>query len=512
MLTGHFLEYPAQRFANRLAVIGEDRRMTFAEADAEANQFANALRAAGFGKGDNIAVMLPNIADYAVVNFGAARSGAVLAHLSYRYAAKDQVYALGKIGAELLIHHADYSDFVEAILPDLPRLKRRIVVGGVNAGGHSLADFISGQPVTPPTVEIAETDPFAITFTGGTTGLPKAVVVSHKSRIASALPIVAQHGLTDTDRAAIVTPLFHTAGLFVWFHSVIWLGCTCSLLPTWDPEAFLELAERDRITSVFMVPTQLNGLIRHPGFDPARLATLRNVGFGGAPMPRALIIELQRLLPAVRFTENYGQSEICPMTLKTHEDIADSPDSIGRAAFNIEVDVFGPDGRPLAPGEVGEIVTRGDQLLVEYYDDPEQTRALYRTGDGWLWTGDLGFRDEAGYFTLVDRSKDMIVSGGENIYPKEIEDVLFGHEAVSECAVFGIPDDHWGEVAAVHVVLKPGAAVTADDLIAYSVEHLARYKRPRLIEFVDEILKTPVGKVQKHLIRAPYWQDHDKKI
>jgi acyl-CoA synthetase (AMP-forming)/AMP-acid ligase II len=512
MLTGHFLEYPARRFPDRLAVIGNDRRMTFAEANAEANQFANALCAAGYGKGANIAVMLPNIADYAVVNFGAARSGAVLAHLSYRYAAKDQIYALNKIGAELLVHHADYSGLVDAILPDLPRLRQRIVVGGSPDLGVSLADFISGQPVTPPTVEMTETDPYAITFTGGTTGLPKAVVVSHKSRTATAHAIVAQHGLSETDRAAIVTPLFHTAGLFVWFHSVIWLGCTCSLLPTWDPEAFLDLAERDRITAVFMVPTQLNGLIRHPNFDPARLATLRNVGFGGAPMPRALMSELRALLPKVRFTENYGQSEICPMTLKTHEEFTDHPDSIGRAAFNIEVDVFGPDGRPLPPGEVGEIVTRGDQLLVEYFDDPEQTRALFRGGDRWLWTGDLGFRDEAGYFTLVDRSKDMIISGGENIYPKEIEDVLFSHQAVSECAVFGIPDDHWGEVAAAHIVLKPGAAVTVDELIAFSVEQLARYKRPRLIEFVDEIAKTPVGKVQKHLMRAPYWKDHDKKI
>ena len=261
-----------------------------------------------------------------------------------------------------------------------------------------------------------------------------------------------------------------------------------------------------------MVPTQLNGLIRHPGFDPARLASLRNVGFAGAPMPRALITELRQLLPAVRFIENYGQSETGPMTLKSDEEFADHPDSIGRAVFNVEVDVFDPDGRPLPSGEVGEIVTRGDHLLVEYFEDPEQTRALFRSGDGWLWTGDVGIRDEDGYFTLVDRSKDMIISGGENIYPKEIEDVLFGHDAVSECAVFGIPDDHWGEVAAAHVVLKPGAALTADELIAFSVEHLARYKRPRLIEFVDEIAKTPVGKVQKHLIRAPYWKDQDKKI
>ncbi len=486
--------------------------MTFAEADREANRFANALRAAGFGKGDNIAVILPNVADYATVHFGAARSGAVLAHLSYRYAIKDQIYALDKIGAELLIHHADYTELVDAILPELPNLRRRIVVGGTASDGESLADFMAGQPTTPPAVDIAEADPYAITFTGGTTGFPKAVVVSHKGRMASALTIAVQHGLTEADRAAIVTPLFHAAGLFVWFHPLIWLGCSCSLLPVWDPEAFMDLVERDRITTVFMVPTQLNGLIRHPAFDPARLATLRNVGFAGAPMPGALIAELRELLPDIGFIENYGQSETGPMTLKTDAEFADHPDSIGRAAFNVEVDVFGPDGRPLPPGEIGEIVTRGDHLLVEYFDDPAETEALFRSGDDWLWTGDLGFRDAEGYFTLVDRSKDMIISGGENIYPKEIEDILFSHEAVSECAVFGIPDDHWGEVPAAHVVLKPGAAATADDLIAFSLKHLARYKRPRLIEFVDEIAKTPVGKVQKHLIRAPYWKDREKKI
>ncbi|MCP4330692.1 MAG: AMP-binding protein [Alphaproteobacteria bacterium] len=513
MLAGRMLELPARRTPHRVALTAGDRRMTFRELSDAANQFANALHSSGVAKGERIAAMLPNVAEYAAVHFGAARAGAILAHLSFRYAPKDLVYVLNKIGATSLVFDAEYAALVAEIAPQIGSLRRIVVVDGpADALPEATAydDFVAGQPTAEPTVELSDSDPYAITFTGGTTGFPKAVLVSHKCRTASAVTIVAQHGLSDAERAAVVTPIFHAVGLFVWFQPLLWLGCSCSLLRTWNPERFMDLVERDKITAAFLVPTQLNGLVRHPRFEPSRLATLRHIGFAGSPMPSALIAELRALFPNILFTENYGQSETGPMTVKRHWEHTDKPDSIGRPSFNVELDIFGPDGRPVAAGEVGEIVTRGDHLMVAYDDDPEQTAALFKSGDGWLWTGDLGFRDAEGYFALVDRSKDMVISGGENIYPKEIEDALYKHPAVAECAVFGIPDDHWGEVPAAHVVLRDGNSISAEDLIDFSLRTLARYKRPRLIEFVAAIPKTPVGKMQKHLIRAPYWKGRDK--
>lgn len=515
MLAGNMLRLPARRFPDKTALIGVDGTLTFRELDEAADRFASALAAVGIAKGDRIAVMMPNITLYPAIHFGAARTGAVLGHLSYRYAAKDLIYAINKTAARLLIVDAQFADLVSRFVLETPTLEQIVVVG--DGGGDlpkaiAYEEFVAAGNGRPPKVELHDEEGYSVTFTGGTTGFPKAVVVSHKCRTTSAVTIVAEHGLSHEDRAAIVTPLFHAAGLFVWFQPVLWLGCTCSLLPTWDPVAFMEMVERDGVTAVFMVPTQLNGLIKHPQFDPARIRSLTNIGYAGSPMPRSLLAELRRLMPQAAFTENYGQSETGPMTMKRHWEYDRHPDSVGRPSFNVETTVFGPDGKEMPPGETGEIVTRGDHLLVEYYDDPEQTQALFKSGDGWLWTGDLGFRDEEGFITLVDRSKDMIISGAENIYPKEIEDVLYRHEAVVECAVFGIPDEHWGEVPAAHVVLKAGVAVTAEELTEFSLEYLARFKRPRLIEFVDGLPKTPVGKIQKHLIRAPYWKDRDRKI
>lgn len=514
MLAGRMLRLAASRFPGKTALIEGSERTTFAALDADADRFAAALHGLGLGPGHRIAAMMPNVLAYPVVHFGAARSGVTLAHLSFRYAARDIVYVLNKIAAEAVVFHASVADAVRAFAGEVPTLRHLIAVGDDHGIGTALSydALLSAAEPAVPDVSLSDDDPYSITFTGGTTGFPKAVVVSHRSRTVSAISILAQHGLDHDDHAAVVTPIFHAAGLFVWFQPVLWLGCTSSLLRNWDPVAFMDMVERDGVTAAFLVPTQLNGLIKHPEFDTARLSSLRKVGYAGSPMPGALISRLRELFPDVEFTENYGQSETGPMTIKRHWEHDANPDSIGRAAFNVETDIFDDEGRPVPPGVPGEIVTRGDHLLVEYFDDAEQTRALYRKGDGWLWTGDVGVRDEDGFITLVDRSKDMIISGAENIYPKEIEAALYRHEAVNECAVFGIPDEHWGEVPAAHVVLKAGCAVSTEELIEFSLQYIARYKRPRLVEIVEALPKTPVGKIQKHLIRAAYWKDSDRKL
>jgi acyl-CoA synthetase (AMP-forming)/AMP-acid ligase II len=226
----------------------------------------------------------------------------------------------------------------------------------------------------------------------------------------------------------------------------------------------------------------------------------------------ALYDRLTEALPNVAFTENYGQSETGPMTIRRAFHPHDRRATSGRPPHNVETKVVDAEGREVPPGVFGEIVTRGTHLLKEYWGEPEQTASLFRGGDGWLWTGDIGVRDADGFITLVDRSKDMIISGGENIYPTEIENALYEHEAVLECAVFGIPDERWGEVPAAHVVLRAGTRVTEDALVAFAGERVARHKRPRFVKFVETLPKTAIGKVQKNVIRAAYWQGRSRAI
>ena len=517
MLTGEFLRLSARRAPERTALTDGDRRLTYRELDAEANRLAHALLHLGADRDTRVAIMSSNRPEYAVAYFGAARAGVPLAHISTRCTTENLIYMLELIGAEILFFENRSTALVEQARANSPRLKHVICLDPSQNGegsfdARSVYDLIAPTAITPPDIEIRDTDPLGITFTGGTTGLPKAVLVSHRARAATAYAAAVDFGLVESDIVAATTPLFHCAGLFVWFAPAIMLGATVVTLPGWDVEQFIEATEREGITAAFFVPSQLNDLVTHPAFSAKRLRTLKNIGYAGAPMGRSLLARVQAALPNAAFTENYGQSETCPLTVRRPEHGAARLGTVGRPAFNVELKVVDAKGGPVAAGRIGEIVTRGEQLFEGYYGDPEQTRAAFPRADGWLWTGDLGFLDEDGFLTLVDRSRDMLVSGGENIYPAEIENALYGHPAVAECAVFGIPHDHWGEVPAAHVVVADGRTVTEDELIDYCAGRVPRHKRPRLVRFVDTLPRTAVGKIRKNVLREPYWQGRERKI
>ena len=512
MLVGEILRYAAARFPDKTALIDGERRMTYRELDRAADACAGAIAALGLAKGARLANMAPNIMEQLVVFFGAARAGVIVAQVSVRATAADLAYILDKIAPEAMIFWSEFAPVVAAARPQARALKHLIAIGGVAEGARSFEEFMAQSPGVPPTVALLDDDPFAMTFTGGTTGFPKAVVVTHRARVTTAVTCGVEFGLDERDIAVLAAPLFHAAGLYVWAVPALMLGCTCVLLPSWNAPRFIELVERHGASATLLVPTQLADLVSHPAFSAARLKTLRNVHYAGSPMALALYDRVAAALPQVGFTENYGQSETGPMTIRRPFHPHDKRGTVGRPAHNVETKVVDSEGREVEAGVVGEIVTRGAHLLKEYWDDREQTRALFRRGDGWLWTGDLGVRDEEGFISLVDRSKDMIVSGAENIYPTEIENALYKHPAVLECAVFGIPDDKWGEVPAAHVVLRPGARASADELIEFVVARIARYKRPRVVELVETLPKTAVGKIRKNLIRDPYWRGRSRKI
>jgi fatty-acyl-CoA synthase len=307
-----------------------------------------------------------------------------------------------------------------------------------------------------------------------------------------------------------VTPLFHVAALNIMFQPAVLAGATSVFVTPWSVDAFADAVEQEGVTATFMVPTQANALVTSDRCDAARLASWTKLSFAGAPMPDWVQVELMKRLPQLRLTQIYGQSEVGVLAVLRHWYLPGKLGSVGRAPYNVDTDVLAPDGRPTAPGELGEVASRGDNVMLGYYNETEQTAAFFKAGNGWGLTGDVGVKDADGFITLIDRAKDMLISGGENVYPKEIEDVIYSLDAVGECAVFGIPDDKWGEVPAAFIQLRPGCRLDEQEVVARCEERLARLKRPRLIRFVDGFPKTPIGKIQKNLLKEPFWQGRKK--
>ena len=513
MLTGDMLRRSAERFPGKPAIVRDERSISYAELDALANRLANALVATGLAKGAKAAIVSRNLPEYGVVFFGAARSGLVLVNVSILYAPDELEFVLGKSDAELVIYDEFVAAKVAAVRTRCPRVRGWVQIGGVPASGTTGFDaMVAGGAATPPAVGIADTDPFCMTYTGGTTGRPKGVLCDHRARAVTAHTVAMEEALDERDVVAIVTPLFHVAALNIMFQPAVLVGATTTLVTPWSPEKFLETVARDKVTAAFMVPTQANALVSSPAFDAAKLATWRKLSFAGAPMPDWVQIEPKKRLPDLLLTQIYGQSEMGVLTSLRDWYLPAKLGSVGRQAYNVDVALFSPDGKRVPPGTPGEIGSRGDNLMREYYNEPEQTAAFFKLGGGWGLTGDVGVMDEQGFVTLIDRAKDMLISGGENVYPKEIEDVLYLLPQVSEAAVFGVPDAKFGELPAAYLALKPGATLTEEDVVAHCRARLAEFKRPRLVKFVTEFPKTPIGKIQKNVLKDPYWKDRGKKI
>ena len=507
------LRRSAERFPDKAAIVAAGLRLTYRDLDNSANCFANALCATGASKGAKVAILSRNLPHYGIVFFGAARSGLVLVNISIQYSASELEYVLRKSDAQILVIDSQFAEKVATALPQCPGVRTVVSIGSAAIpGAIDFEAFVARQPTTQPDVDLSETDPFCMTYTGGTTGRPKGVLCSHRARTTTALTVVVEEALDERDVVAIVTPLFHVAALNIMFQPAILVGATCVFITPWSVDGFMKACEQERITAAFMVPTQANMLVTHPDFDAARLRTWRKLSFAGAPMPDWVQKALKEKLPHLALTQIYGQSEVGVLTSLRDWYLPAKLGSVGRQAFNVDVALFRTDGVEAAAGEPGEIASRGDNVMMEYYNEPEQTAAVFRLGGGWLLTGDVGVRDEQGFITLIDRAKDMLISGGENVYPKEIEDVIYGLDAVAECAVFGIPDEKWGEVPAAYVLLKPGATLEAETVVARCQQQLAEFKRPRLVRIVEDFPKTPIGKIQKNLLREPYWQGKQKKI
>lgn len=493
MELGEILRRAARQAPEKTAIIADGQRLDYRAYDRLANRFANVLIAQGVGPGDRIATVLFNSPEYGVVHFGNARAGSVLVHIPPLYAAAEIAEIVERTRPRLLVVDAAIQNRIGAEI-------RSAVPTVMVAGSADLEDALAAVSDRPPDRAIDPAAPVAMTFTGGTTGRPKGAVVSHTARYVSAASTAHEHRITDRDVVAVVVPMFHAVGLMIWYQAAILRGCTAVILRRWDPADFIAATERHGISSVFLVPVQVRDLLRSPAFDSKRLASLRNIGVGGAPTPPGLIEECREALPHCGYTDHYGQSETGPLTILKPHDTKAHAGTVGRSAEGVELRIVDADGNPVPPGTVGELVTRGPYLMEGYFGDEKETARYFR--DGWGWTGDLGRADEDGYITLVGRSREIIISGGFNIHPSEVEAALTSHPAVEDCTVFGVPDERWGEAPVAYVVRA--ADISGNDLIAHCTDRLARYKRPREIVFVSTIPRTPSGKVQKPLLRDAY--------
>lgn len=515
MLTGDMLRRSALRFPDKKAIIfkstDKTEYITYRELDHRSNQLANSLVGLALPKASKISMLSRNILDYGTVFFGVARTGYVLNNISVLYSADELIWVLNRSDTDVLIFDTHFLEKVDAVRKHCPRIKTYISIGDQTATWATPIDsFVSGQPTIPPDVHLQDTDPFCMTYTGGTTGKPKGVLVSHRARVITAHTVVVEEHLDPNDVIAIVTPLFHVAALNIMFQPGMLIGATTVFCTPWAPAHFAETIESQKITAAFMVPTQASSLITDPELDRYNLKSWIKLSFAGAPMPDWVQLELNARFPDLKLTQIYGQSEMGVVTSLHHSLVKKKLGSVGLPSFNVDVALFKPDGTIAKPGEPGEIASRGDNLMMEYYNEPDQTAAFFKFGNGWGLTGDVGVQDEDGLITLIDRAKDMLISGGENVYPKEIEQVLYELEQVAECAVFGIPDPKWGEVAAAYIQLKPGMSLSESAVIQKCEQRLARLKRPRLIKFVDQFPKTPIGKIQKNILKEPYWEGRKK--
>ncbi|MDA0238844.1 MAG: class I adenylate-forming enzyme family protein [Proteobacteria bacterium] len=505
LLSGDVPRDIAVRAPTRPALIFGDEVVTYAEFDRRVNQFANGLIALSGDPIDRIAIMTPNCVEYALIHYGAARTNTVLVHLSSRFTPRELAFVLNQTKAAYLFGHAGAYAVYDQIKDELDHHPQFVGIGqGFPEGVLTYEDVVGNQPDTLPDVTIQPEDELCILYTSGTTGNPKGAVSSNRARLVASTAAAEDIPIGPDDVCAATIPLCHAAGLYSWFHPIIIGGACAVILEKWDPEQFMTAVERHKITIAFVVPTQMAMLLDHPNFSAARLKSLKTFIYGGAPATEELIRRAETAMPTTDIVQAFGSTETSHVLCQQPVERRAKPGSLGRPGPRIEFTVYKAPGEPAAPGEEGEIVCRGLNMFDYYLDLPEETAAYYKSGDGWGWTGDLGTVDEDGVVTLVGRKKEIIISGGMNISPVELENAIEDHPAVAACAAFGIPDETWGELPAAAVILKAGAQATSDEIMAHAAERVARFKRPRYLAIVDSMPQTLSGKVQRTALKEQF--------
>jgi long-chain acyl-CoA synthetase len=508
-----FLEDSARHYPDRAAVVLGDQRLTYAQVNAGANQVANMLRARGIGPGDKVALSCPNLPYFPVIYYGILKAGAVVVPLNVLLKGREIAYHLNDSQAKAYFCFQGTADLPmgaegHAGFAEVAGCEHFFLVTADPAaaspieGAETLGQALAGQSPVFETVLAAETDPAVILYTSGTTGQAKGAELSHSNLILNALTCNRLFGSQPgTDTHLLVLPLFHSFGSTVNMNAGFSSAATLVLLPRFEPAAAVKLLERESVTFFAGVPTMYWGLLNAltDDVDVAKIAsTMRRAVSGGSSLPLEIIKEVKSRL-GWTILEGYGLSETSPVATFSAPDHEPRPGSIGVPIWGVEVKLIDESWHTIeASDEIGEIAIRGHCIMNGYYNRPEATAEVIN--NGWFRTGDLGKRDKDGWYYIVDRAKDMIIRGGFNVYPREIEEVLMTHEAVSLAAVIGVPHPTHGEEVKAYVIRKEGATVTEEELIAWGKEQMAGYKYPRLVTFVDALPMTATGKLLKRAL------------
>ena len=482
------------------------REMTWREFDTKANRFANLLLTRGVKKGDKVAILLMNCLEWLPVYFGVLKTGALAVPMNYRYSAEEIKYCAELADASVLIFGPEFTDRVQSVFMDLPLIKNYFFVGGpVPEFADSYDRMVTYCSSTAPAVEYDEDDFAAIYFSSGTTGFPKAILHKHRSLISSCQVEQHHHGQTRDDVFLCIPPLYHTGAKMHWFGSLI-SGSRAVILRGVSPEGIIRAVSQERATIVWLlVPWAQDildaidrGDIR---LEDYRLDQWRLMHIGAQPVPPSLIRRWKTVFPHHEYDTNYGLSEsIGPGCVHLGVENIHKVGAIGVPGYMWEAKIVAPDGTPVEGEDVGELIVKGPGVMTCYYKNPEATAEVLK--DGWLYTGDMAKRDADGFIYLVDRKKDVIITGGENLYPVQIEDFLRKHDKIKDVAVIGLPDERLGEIAAAIIEVKEGMTLTEAEVNEFCLE-MPRYKRPRKIIFAH-VPRNPTGKIEKPKLREIY--------
>ena len=511
---GDITRHHAKSRPHRVAIHYEGRHLSYGELDRRTNQVANGLIAEGLRPQARVAILSKNSPAFFELWFGAAKADLVLVPVNFRLAPPEVAYVIEDAGAEVLFVSADFYPVVEKVAGELKSVRRIIALDGGHTSWADYTSWVAAQSASDPAVKI-ETDHCAIQmYTSGTTGYPKGAQLSHANLLILLPGALRQFGnWHDNDVNLVCMPLFHIGGSG-WGLVGFYRGIETVLMRDPDPAAILRLIPEYRITKAFLVPALLLFLLQTPQCRTTDFSSLELIVYGASPAPVDLVRNALKVF-GCDLAQVYGLTETTgAITYLPPEDHGEHAGarlkSCGKAMTAVELRVVDATGNDVATGEVGEIACRSPQNMLGYWNQPEATSRAMR--GGWFHTGDAGYLDRDGYLYIYDRVKDMIISGGENIYPAEVESALFGHPAVADVAVIGVPDDQWGEAVKAFVVRRPGAEVTPDELISFARERIAAYKVPRSIDFIDALPRNPTGKILKRELRKPFWVGQERQV
>jgi fatty-acyl-CoA synthase len=503
---GDLLRRTRSRYPNKLAIRCGGIDWTYAEFDGVCNQLGGGLAAHGIGAGDRVAVIARNSHAYAALRFALARLGAILVPINFMLNADEARYILQHSGAKMLCVDSSCAELGRAASA-ATEVSETVWLPGEDpaepAGGATPFDHLLRSGQAPPACPIDGSAVAQIIYTSGTESRPKGAMLTHDAVIAQYVSCLVDLEMSERDRVLHALPLFHCAQLDVFLGPYVYVGATNVITGKPTASNLLALMARDGINSFFAPPTVWIALMQAPEFERTDLSALRKGYYGASIMPVEVLKEMQRRLPRVRLWNLYGQTEIAPLaTVLRPEDQLTKPGSAGRATLNVETRLVDDAMNDVGPGEIGEIVHRSPHLMSGYYKDEERTREAFH--GGWFHSGDLGTTDDEGYFYVVDRKKDMIKTGGENVASREVEEAIYGLEGVSEVAVIGLPDPKWIEAVTAVIVPRPDCALTEEALLSALASRLASFKVPKRVVITDALPKNPSGKVLKRELRLRY--------